>query len=126
MCVEVEDVLAGGLTGVVLDVDAIGLESRVEQSGDSMHRGGDLTVCRFGYLIEIARVRTWDNQCVAWRGGPDVQERHGVLVLEDAIRRLSASDDLAEDALVHNDHDRIQSAPRTTGFRDRHTAPLRS
>src|SRR5512139_3590253 len=99
VCVEMEDVLAGGPTGVVLHVQALGRECRGEQARDSMHHGGDLTVCRFGYLPEVTRVCAGHNQCVSWRSRPDVQKRHGVLVLEDAIRRLPTGDDLAEGAL---------------------------
>lgn len=119
MRVEVEHILTGGFSGVVLHIHAVGRERRTEQLGDAMHHDGDLAVRSLGHLPQVSRMDPGNHEGVPWGGGSDVEERHRVLVLEDAIRRLPTSDDLAEDAFTHAGHDRMRPFSETTGFPDR-------
>src|SRR5580700_2656086 len=72
-----------------------------------MHHGGDPGMQGLGDIPEIARVLTRDDQRVPWGGGPDVQERDGVVVFEDAAGGPATGHDLTEDAVAHACHDRM-------------------
>ena len=100
-CTWKKDVLTGGVACGVLDVHAVRVEGGLQQGGDSVDHVGDLPVRGLGDLPHVRRVHAWNHQRVSRRGGPDIQERHGVLVLKHAVTRRPAGDDLAEIAGGH-------------------------
>lgn len=110
MDVEVKDILASGLAGGALYIHALRREGRLQQGGDTMHHDGDLPIGDVRDLPHITGMLPRNDQGVAWKGGPDVQERNGVLVVEYAIGRQSARHDLAEGAVAHRLDDRSQPA----------------
>jgi hypothetical protein len=57
----------------------------------------------FGNLPEIGRVRPGDHQDVALCGLSTVEEGHGPIVLVHDVCRCLAPDDLAENAIDHED-----------------------
>ncbi len=106
----VKDLLPSGLSRGARDVQPLRLQSGLEDSGDTMHRVGDVPVRNLWDIPYIPGMDAGNDQRVPWCRRTDVQERHGVLVLEDNVGRQPAGHDVTEGAVTHAPNDRSQPA----------------